>query len=141
MRKMAYKCLSQFVKRTSKLEFVLALIIQHGFMHKQDRARQHSMLVIPVMLSLNPTVIKNLTPTAVSLLEAVTVNLNDEVAVVQRTGRRLLLELKKHFEDFLPSLLRQFESAKLMQAANEVLKFPEIEVEADSKIEEEEESD
>jgi hypothetical protein len=31
LRKMAYKCLSQFVKRTSKLEFVLSLIIQHGF--------------------------------------------------------------------------------------------------------------
>ncbi len=107
-RRLAYRCISCFVKKTKKLELVLSLIVSNGFRSGSERARQHSMLVIPVMLSLNQNVIKSISPSAVMLLEAVTQNLNDDASVVQRTAKRLLLELKKHFDDFLPSIVRQF---------------------------------
>lgn len=100
--------------------------------------RQHSMLVIPVMLGIKPSVITGMGSTSVDLVEAATERLKDGSDVVKRTAKRLLLELKKKYEDFLPSILRKM-TPELRAAANEILGFPELDLDSESEPKSEEE--
>lgn len=52
VRKSTHKCIGTYVKLTKKLEFVLHHIIITGLENPNSRTRQHSMLVIPALLSL-----------------------------------------------------------------------------------------
>lgn len=52
VRKSTHKCIGTYVKLTKKLEFVLMQIVSTGLENTNSRTRQHSMLVIPALLSL-----------------------------------------------------------------------------------------
>lgn len=52
VRKSTHKCIGTYVKLTKKLEFVLMHIIKTGLENTNSRTRQHSMLVLPALLSL-----------------------------------------------------------------------------------------
>jgi hypothetical protein len=62
VRKSTHKCIGTYVKLTKKLEFVLIHIIHTGLDNSNSRTRQHSMLVLPALLSLKPTAIEKENP-------------------------------------------------------------------------------
>ena len=62
VRKSTHKCIGTYVKLTKKLEYVLVNIISTGLENSNSRTRQHSMLVIPALLSLKPSVIEKECP-------------------------------------------------------------------------------
>lgn len=63
MRKQTHKVIGTFVKLSKKLEPVLISLIKHGIGKlNNQRTRQHSMLVIPALISLKPSVIEQRPP-------------------------------------------------------------------------------
>ena len=56
VRKSTHKCIGTYVKLTKKLEYVLTQIVTTGLENVNSRTRQHSMLVIPALLSLKAQV-------------------------------------------------------------------------------------
>ena len=58
VRKSTHKCIGTYVKLTKKLEFVILHIIHTGLENQNSRTRQHSMLVIPALLSLKAQVME-----------------------------------------------------------------------------------
>lgn len=89
------------------------------------------------MLSIKPSVVTEMGTTAVDLVEATTIRLSDDCEIVKRTAKRLLLELKKKYEDFLPSILWKM-SSEFKHKANSILEFPEIELDTESEPKSEE---
>jgi len=57
VRKSTHKCIGTYVKFSKRLEFVLQHIIKFGLENQNQRTRQHSMLVIPALISLKANVI------------------------------------------------------------------------------------
>jgi len=57
VRKSTHKCIGTYVKLTKKLEFVILHIIHTGLENPNSRTRQHSMLVIPALLSLRTQIV------------------------------------------------------------------------------------
>lgn len=62
VRKSTHKCIGTYVKLTKKLEYVLMHIIQTGLENSNSRTRQHSMLVLPALLSLKPSAVERENP-------------------------------------------------------------------------------
>ena len=58
VRKMTHKVIGTFVKLSKKLEPVLTVLTHHGIGSRENRTRQHSMLVIPALISLKPSVVE-----------------------------------------------------------------------------------
>ena len=96
------------------------------------------MLVIPVMLGIKKSIVTEASPSIVNLLEAVIQNLDDKMPVVQRTASRLLLELKKQYDEYLPEILKKFEDPELRSQANQVLKYDVRLIDPDGVSDEEE---
>ena len=93
MRKSTHKCIGTFVKFSKRLEFVLINIIKYGLENNNQRTRQHSMLVIPALISLKASVIQGHTVEMRQLVEAVMARLRDPAESVAKTAKKLLLEL------------------------------------------------
>jgi len=62
VRKSTHKCIGTYVKLTRKLEFVILHIIYTGLENPNSRTRQHSMLVIPALLSLKASIMEKESP-------------------------------------------------------------------------------
>ena len=58
VRKSTHKNIGTYVKYSKRLESVLLNIITNGLENKNQRTRQHSMLVIPALISLKASVIQ-----------------------------------------------------------------------------------
>lgn len=96
VRKSTHKCIGTYVKLTKKLEFVLRHIIQTGLENQNSRTRQHSMLVIPALLSLKATIMDSEKQEMADLLRAVISRIqSDSSEIVAKTGKKLVLELQK----------------------------------------------
>ena len=96
VRKSTHKCIGTYVKLTKKLEFVMLHIIHTGLENSNSRTRQHSMLVIPALLSLKQSVIESECKEMKDLIQAVLRRIKtDQSEIVSKTGKKLLLELQK----------------------------------------------
>jgi hypothetical protein len=95
VRKSTHKCIATYVKISKKLEFVLLHLINSGLESSCTRTRQHSMLVIPALISLKPIIVDKASVEAVELLQRVIKKLRDQQEIVAKTARKLLLELHK----------------------------------------------
>jgi hypothetical protein len=96
VRKSTHKCIGTYVKLTKKLEFVLRHIVHTGLDNSNSRTRQHSMLVLPALLSLKPSSIQQENPEMKELILSVVKRIhNDNSEIVSKTGKKLLLELQK----------------------------------------------
>lgn len=94
VRKSTHKCIGTFVKFSKRLEPVLEELVVHGLRNtRSQRTRQHSMLVIPALISLKTVVVEHRTPAMTLLMGAVMERLRDPAEVVAKTARKLLLEL------------------------------------------------
>lgn len=58
VRKSTHKCIGTYVKLTKKLEYVLLNLIGTGLENQTSRTRQHSMLVVPALLSLKTQIME-----------------------------------------------------------------------------------
>ena len=83
------------MKISKKLEFVLLHLIHSGLESTCTRTRQHSMLVIPALISLKPQILEKVVPEATELLQRIIKKLRDPQEIVAKTSRKLLLELQK----------------------------------------------
>ena len=96
VRKSTHKCIGTYVKLTKKLEFVLRHIIQTGLENQTSRTRQHSMLVIPALLSLKASIMDSGKQEMGDLLRAVIARIQGDTSeIVAKTGKKLVLELQK----------------------------------------------
>lgn len=96
VRKSTHKCIGTYVKLTKKLEMVLLQIIKTGLENQNSRTRQHSMLVLPALLSLKPSIVERENPEMKELILAVVKRIQtDSSDIVGKTGKKLLLELQK----------------------------------------------
>jgi hypothetical protein len=77
LRKSTHKCIATYVKVSKKLEFVLLSIIHTGLESTNSRTRQHSMLVIPALLSLKPQVLDRPAPELIELMKVIIRKLRD----------------------------------------------------------------
>jgi len=100
VRKSTHKCIGTYVKFSKRLEFVLQHIIKYGLENNNQRTRQHSMLVIPALISLKAAVIQTQTPELHQLVDAVITRLRDPSEQVSKTAKKLLLELQKCYPTF-----------------------------------------
>ena len=87
VRKHTHRWIASYVKLSLKLELVLNYIINVGMVHTMHRTRQHSMLVIPALLSLKKTCVKQKDHKIVELIETVAGKLFDQSEVVQKTAK------------------------------------------------------
>ena len=111
MRKSTHKCIGTYVKFTKRLEYVLQNIIKYGLENNNQRTRQHSMLVIPALISLKATVVQSRTEEMRQLIEAVIGRLRDPAESVAKTAKKLLLELQKCYpNDFKPVYIDTLQS-------------------------------
>ena len=96
MRKSTHKCIGTYVKLTKKLENVIANIIVTGLENSNSRTRQHSMLVIPALLSLKISIMERQCDEMKQLIKAVIRRIkSDQSEIVAKTGKKLILELNK----------------------------------------------
>lgn len=71
-----------------------------GLENQNSRTRQHSMLVIPALLSLKPAIMGFQTEEMKQLLGAVVRRIqSDPSDIVSKTGKKLVLELQKCYQD------------------------------------------
>lgn len=110
LRKSTHKCIATYVKVSKKLEFVLLNIIHTGLESTNSRTRQHSMLVIPALLSLKQSVLDRPAPEMIELIKVIIKKLRDSQEVVAKTARKLLLEINKcyplQFENQITNSMR-----------------------------------
>lgn len=99
VRKTTHKCIGTFVKFSRKLEYVLLQLIRVGLANQNQRTRQHSMLVIPALLSLKPQLVDDGASELHQLVQNICSKLRDPIEIVAKTARKLLLELKKCYPD------------------------------------------
>jgi hypothetical protein len=121
VRKSTHKCIGTYVKLTKKLEFVILHIIHTGLENSNSRTRQHSMLVIPALLSLKQSVIESECKEMMELIIAVIKRIKtDQSEIVSKTGKKLLLELQKcypiHFKNNYIDRIRGAEERAICQA-------------------------
>ena len=57
------------------------------------------------------------------MLEVVTERLNDQAEIVQKTAKKLVLEMHKNYAEHLPCVLEKFASASLRSKGLEVLGY------------------
>lgn len=93
MRKSTHKCIASYVKLSKKLEFVMLHIIHTGLDSQNTRTRQHSMLVIPALLSLKPQVLEKCSIELIQLISKVISKVKDPQEIVAKTARKLILEI------------------------------------------------
>ena len=98
------------------------------------------MLVIPALLSLKPKVVQVADDSIVDLCESVASKLGDEVQIVQKTARKLILELKRVYDKYLPEILEKFRDIKIENMARDVLGYERVEEESSEEEEDEEPS-
>lgn len=100
MRKSTHKCIGTFVKFSKQLEFVINQIVDHGLRcQTSQRTRQHSMLVIPALVSLKPAVVDDSSPCIKQLVSETIARLRDPAEIVAKTARKLIQELAKCYPD------------------------------------------
>jgi len=87
VRKSTHRWIASYVKLSLKLELVLNYIINVGLAHSKHRTRQHSMLVIPALLSLKKSWIKNKDKYVIELVDTVAKKLFDSSEIVQKTAK------------------------------------------------------
>ena len=87
VRKSTHRCIASYVKLSLKLELVLNYIINVGLIHSRHRTRQHSMLVIPALLSLKKSWVKDKDNHIVKLVDTVATKLFDSSEIVQKTAK------------------------------------------------------
>ena len=87
VRKSTHRWIASYVKLSLKLELVLDLIISVGLAHSKHRTRQHSMLVVPALLSLKKSWMKHADKHITDILESVTSRLFDSSEIVQKTAK------------------------------------------------------
>ena len=81
------------------------------------------MLIIPVMLSIRKNIVKEKHACMVDLVEGIAKNLDDPVAVVQRTSTRLILEIKKHFEEETKEIVSKIKDRYYRHRVQEILGY------------------
>jgi len=82
VRKLTHRCIASYVKLSQKLEMVLLVLSEVGLASENHRCRQHSMLVVPALLSLKPQLIGEKHRSVVNLMESVTYKLKDDAPIV-----------------------------------------------------------
>lgn len=87
VRKSTHRCIASYVKLSLKLELVLNYIINVGLSNNKHRTRQHSMLVIPALLSLKKSSMKQKDKHIIKLVDTVAHKLFDSSEVVQKTAK------------------------------------------------------
>lgn len=68
-------------------------LLQSGLENPCSRTRQHSMLVIPALISLKPQIFDKGAPEAIEMLQKIIKKLRDPSEIVAKTARKLLIEL------------------------------------------------
>lgn len=120
VRKSTHKCIATYVKLSKKLEFVILHLIHSGLENPSTRTRQHSMLVIPALISLKPQILDKCAPEAAEMLQRIIKRLRDPQEIVSKTARKLLLELQKcyptQFENQMIQSLRSDEERVICKA-------------------------
>ena len=82
------------------------LHISHsGLENSNSRARQHSMLVIPALLSLKPSSLEKGSPEIVEMLMKTLKKLRDPQEIVSKTAKKLIIELNKCYPNHFESVL------------------------------------
>jgi len=71
-----------------------------GLDNSNTRTRQHSMLVIPALLSLKPSVVEKGANEVVVMTSKVVKKLKDPQEIVAKTARKLILELHKCYPEW-----------------------------------------
>ena len=71
------------------------------------------MLVVPALLSLKPQCVFDSCEEVVTLMEVVTEHLNDQAEIVQKTAKKLVVELNKNYGEQLLPVLSRFSSNAL----------------------------
>ena len=90
------------------------------------------MLVVPALLSLKKSCIANHDSYIVKLIETVANKLYDPSEIVQKTAKKLLIELKRVYPDHLASIIALVSSRKLRNCCNTILDYA---MESDSEDE------
>ena len=78
---------------------MLMMIVNSGLGSQNQRTRQHSMLVIPALVSLKPSVINETTTEMTALMDEITMRLRDPAENVAKTAKKLILELHKNYPE------------------------------------------
>jgi hypothetical protein len=112
VRKSTHRCMASYVKLSLKLELVLTYIINVGLIHSKHRTRQHSMLVIPALLSLKKQAMKQRDPYIIKLMDTVSYKLFDNSEIVQKTAKKLLTELKRVYPNDIPGIIDMLSNKK-----------------------------
>jgi len=71
------------------------------------------MLVVPALLSLKPSVVIDCNHSFIGLLESVCQKLTDESPIVQKTARKLLLEIQRVYPDNMNQIFECFRDDEL----------------------------
>lgn len=79
------------------------------------------MLVIPALLSLKPQCVHDSVEEVVTLMEVVTEHLNDQAEIVQKTAKKLVVELNKNYAEHLLPVVSRFSSNALRKECLDVL--------------------
>ena len=79
------------------------------------------MLVVPALLSLKPQCVYEASEGVVAMMEVVTERLNDQSEIVQKTAKKLVVEIDKHYAEHIPRVLEKFTSVALRSEFLEVL--------------------
>lgn len=123
VRKSTHKCIGTFVKLTKKLEGVLRTIVKCGLENSNSRTRQHSMLVIPALMSLKSSIVEKESSEIKDLIIAVIKRIQtDQSEIVSKTGKKLLLELNKCYPNsFKQNQIDKLESSSMQQLCGAII--------------------
>lgn len=120
VRKSTHKCIATYVKLSKKLEYVLFHLCNSGLESPNTRTRQHSMLVIPALLSLKANAVEKGAIEIIDLVSKVIRKLKDPQEVVSKTARKLIVELQKcypyHFDTQIVASLKKDEEKNICKA-------------------------
>jgi hypothetical protein len=76
--------------------------------------------VVPALLSLKKSCVSNKDRHIVNLVETVANKLFDSSEIVQKTAKKLLLELKRVYSKDVPDIIAQVSSKKLRNCCNKI---------------------
>ena len=133
VRKSTHRCIASYVKLSLKLELVLKHIMNIGLTHNKHRTRQHSMLVIPALLSLKKSWVQKVNKTVIELIETVATKLFDSSEIVQKTAKKLLVELKRVYSDDVKTIIDKVKSKRLRNWCNKILDY-DLESESEDEL-------
>ena len=133
VRKSTHRCIASYVKLSLRLELVLKHIMNTGLTHNKHRTRQHSMLVIPALLSLKKSCVQKANQIVIDLLETVATKLFDSSEIVQKTATKLLVELKRVYLDDVKVIIDKIKIKRLRNCWNKILEY-DLESESEDEL-------